>query len=112
MTHPVPPPEPPAIVQQLSPQTHTADRNALSDRLSLNQSLDRNSLNPNSHSSSASVQALNPAPASANTAKSAAFLGAEMKVGYSVEEFAIADLPDISLNQTAIASEERAGEAE
>ena len=112
MTHPVPPPEPPAIVQQLSPQTHTADRNALSGRLSVNQSLDPNSLNRNSLSSSASVQSLNSSPAPVNTAKSAAFLGAEMKVGYSVEEFAIADLPDISLNQTAIASEERAGEAE
>lgn len=111
MTHPVPPPEPPAIVQQLSPQTHTADRNALSDRLSVNQSLDPNSLNPNSLSSSASVQSLKPSPAPVNTAKSAAFLGAEMKVGYSVEEFAIADVPDISLNQTAIASEERAGGA-
>lgn len=106
MTHPIPPPEPPAIVQKLSPQTHTADRNALSDSLSVNQSLD-----PNSLSSSASVQSLNPTPAPANTAKSAAFLGAEMKVGYAVEEFAIADLPDISLNQTATASQEKAGGA-
>lgn len=106
MTHPVLPPEPPAIIQQSSPQTHSADKNALSDRLSVNQSLAPNSLNPNSLSSSASVQSLNSSPAPVNTAKSAAFLGAEMKVGYLVEEFAIADLPDISLNQTATASQE------
>jgi hypothetical protein len=97
MTHSVPPPEPPAIIQNLAPQI-APNGERVDEPLTITQSLTNNSL-----SSSRLIESLKPA-ASINAVKSAAFLGSQMAVGYQVDEFEITNLTDIGLNQAAAPS--------
>lgn len=99
MTHPAPPPEPPAIIHQLPSETQiTPEKNTVNQPKAVSSKL----LNPHSLSSSTA----NPESALVNAAKSAAFLGDEIGISYPVEEFAIADVSDIGLNQIATESQE------
>jgi hypothetical protein len=86
MTHPVPPPEPPAIIQHLPPKTLPAVGNRVNPPLVISQSV---TAKPSS------------SPPTVNAAKNAALLGSEMAVGYSVEQFEITSLDDTGFTQAA-----------
>ncbi len=98
MTYSVPPPEPPAIIQHLPPQTLAPRGERVHQPLIVSQSVTTNSL------SSSSLVESPEAAANVGAAKSAAFLGSEMAVGIQVSDFEITNLTDIGLNQAAAPS--------
>ena len=95
MSHCVPPPEPPAIIQHLAPQTLARAKVRVDKPIIVNQSI-----TTNSHKSKL-VELLKCKPATVDGVKSAAFLGSQLAVGYPVESFEITNLTDINLNQAA-----------
>jgi len=96
MTHSVPPPEPPAIVQQLLPKALPAVGHRVNPPLVISQSV-----TAKPPSSPKTVRSLSPKPANVNAAKDAALLGPEVKVGYPVEQLEIANFDDTGLEAAA-----------
>lgn len=94
MTQSVPPPEPPAIVQHLSPKIlSTGNRGNIPFAVS-------QLVTTNPPSSPKPVKSLILKTSDVSAVKSAAFLGSEMGMGYTVEQFEITDA-DIGLNTAA-----------
>lgn len=128
MTHSVPPPEPPAIIQHLPP-TIASTKQRVNQPLTVSQSIDFlqksgkgeglkgkgidkspfpplakvpfvRGLTTTDSPSSKLIKLLKSKPATVNAAKSAAFLGSDIAVGYGID-FKITNLTDIGLNQAA-----------